>query len=103
YFMTCWFPASYRGRMMGIFFAAGAFAGVLGGPLGAALLGLNGVAGIAGWQWIFLVEGVPAVLLALFGMATLCNRPSDAGWLTREQRDWLQERLDAEATAKSGH
>ena len=103
YFMTCWFPASYRGRMMGIFYAAGAFSGVVGGPLGAALLGLNGKFGIAGWQWIFLVEGVPAVLLACYGFKTLCNRPIEAGWLTLEQRNWLQSRLDTEAVAKSGH
>ena len=71
YFMTCWFPAHYRGRMMGIFFAFGAFAGVLGGPLGANLLRLDGALGMAGWQWIFVVEGIPAVLLAIYGMATL--------------------------------
>ncbi len=103
YFMTCWFPALYRGRMMGIFYAAGAFSGVVGGPLGASLLKLNGWFGIAGWQWIFLVEGVPAVLLACYGMATLCNRPIEAAWLTAEQRTWLQQSLDTEATAKSGH
>ncbi len=103
YFMTCWFPARHRGQMMGIFFAAGAFSGVLGGPLGASLLKLNGTFGIAGWQWIFLMEGVPAVLLAFYGFATLCNRPIQATWLTAEQRSWLQQRLDAEAVAKSGH
>jgi MFS transporter, ACS family, tartrate transporter len=103
YFMTCWFPARHRGQMMGIFFAAGAFSGVLGGPLGAGLLKLNGTFGIAGWQWIFLMEGVPAVLLAFYGFATLCNRPIQATWLTAEQRSWLQQRLDAEAVAKSGH
>jgi MFS family permease len=103
YFMTCWFPAFYRGRMMGIFYAFGAFAGVLGGPLGAALLKLDGTLGIKGWQWIFLVEGIPAVLLAIYGAATLCNRPADAHWLTLEQRTWLQRRLDTEAAAKSGH
>jgi ACS family tartrate transporter-like MFS transporter len=103
YFMTCWFPAFYRGRMMGIFYAAGAFSGVVGGPLGANLLKLDGWLGIAGWQWIFLVEGVPAVLLAFYGIATLCNRPIEAAWLTNEQRSWLQQRLDTEAVAKSGH
>jgi MFS transporter, ACS family, tartrate transporter len=103
YFMTCWFPASYRGRMMGIFYAAGSFAGVIGGPIGAGLLKLNGTLGIAGWRWIFLVEGVPAVLLAFYGIATLCNRPIEAGWLTAEQRVWLQRRLDTEAVVKSGH
>ena len=103
YFMTCWFPAHFRGRMMGIFFAFGAFAGVVGGPLGANLLKLDGALGLAGWQWIFVVEGIPAVLLAIYGMATLCNRPMEAQWLTVEQRGWLQRRLDMEAAAKTGH
>ena len=103
YIMTFWFPAFYRGRMMGIFYAFGAFSGVVGGPLGASLLKLNGTFGLAGWQWIFLVEGGPAVLLALYGVATLCNRPINATWLSNEERLWLQRRLDSEATAKSGH
>jgi ACS family tartrate transporter-like MFS transporter len=103
YFMTCWFPANYRGRMMGIFYAAGSFSGVVGGPLGASLLKLNGTLGLAGWQWIFLVEGIPAVLLACYGIVTLCNRPAEAAWLTVEQRVWLQRRIDVEAAAKSGH
>lgn len=102
YFMTCWFPAFYRGRMMGIFFACGAFAGVLGGPLGASLLKLNGSFGIAGWQWIFLVEGIPAILLAVYGLATLSDRPIEAGWLAPAERTWLQHQLDTEAAAKSG-
>ncbi len=103
YFLTCWFPSHYRGRMMGVFYACGAFSGVIGGPIGANLLKLDGTLGIAGWQWIFLVEGVPAVMLAVYGFVTLCNRPVEARWLTVEQRTWLQERLDAEAAVKSGH
>jgi len=75
YFMTCWFPALYRGRMMGIFYCCGALSGVVGGPLGGALLKLNGTLGIAGWQWIFLAEGLPAMMLAVYGFVTLCNRP----------------------------
>ncbi len=102
YFMTCWFPAFYRGRMMGIFYAFGALSGVLGGPLGGNLLKLDGWLGVAGWQWIFLVEGVPAILLACFGYATLCNRPSEARWLKPEERTWLQDQLELEAAAKSG-
>jgi ACS family tartrate transporter-like MFS transporter len=103
YFMTCWFPAFYRGRMMGIFYAFGALSGVLGGPLGGNLLKLNGLLGVAGWQWIFLVEGVPAILLACFGYVSLCNRPSEARWLAPEERTWLQHQLESEAVAKSGH
>jgi MFS transporter, ACS family, tartrate transporter len=103
YFMTCWFPSHYRGQMMGIFYAFGAFASVVGGPLGGALLQLDGALGVRGWQWIFLVEGLPAVLLACYGLVTLSNRPADAHWLTAEQRTWLQRQLDSEAVAKSGH
>ena len=103
YFMTCWFPAAYRGRMMGIFYAFGAAAGMLGGPLGAALLTLDGTFGIAGWQWIFLVEGAPALLLALYTIFTLCDRPAEAAWLNGQERDWLQSRLESEASAKAGH
>ena len=66
YFMTCWFPARHRGRAMGIFYAFGAFAGVIGAPSSANLLQLDGWLGVAGWQWVFLVEGVPAVMLACF-------------------------------------
>jgi ACS family tartrate transporter-like MFS transporter len=89
--------------MMGIFYAFGAIAGVVGGPLGGALLRLDGTLGVRGWQWIFLVEGLPAVLLACYGLVTLSNRPVDAHWLTTEQRTWLQRRLDSEAVAKTGH
>ena len=102
YFMTCWFPAHHRGRMMGIFFAAGAFAGVVGAPLGANLLRLDGWLGVAGWQWIFVVEGIPAVILAIVGPIMLSNRPAEARWLAPEQRTWLQTRLNGEASAKSG-
>jgi ACS family tartrate transporter-like MFS transporter len=103
YFMTCWFPSRHRGRMMGIFFAAGAIAGVVGAPVSANLLQLNGWLGIAGWQWVFLVEGAPGVILALFGYSLLRNRPADAAWLTEAEREWLQHRLDQEAVVKTTH
>ncbi|HEY4169476.1 MAG TPA: MFS transporter [Reyranella sp.] len=103
YFMTCWFPALYRGRMMGIFYAFGAASGIIGGPLGGNLLKLDGVLGTAGWRWIFLVEAAPAVLLALYAFVALCNHPAEASWLTADERSWLQGRLDAEAAAKPSH
>ena len=103
YFMTCWFPALYRGRMMGIFYAAGAFSGVVGGPLGADLLKLDGI----------LRHRRMAMDLSGRGHARrvarhlwLCHpmQSADRGdWLTAEQRTWLQQRLDTEAAAKSGH
>lgn len=103
YFMMCWFPARYRGRMMGLFFAASAIASVIGAPLSANLLRLDNWFGLAGWQWIFILEGVPAFILALFGYAMLRNRPADAPWLTETQRVWLQDRLDTEAAKKPTH
>lgn len=103
YFMMCWFPARYRGRMMGLFFAASAISSVIGAPLSANLLRLDGWLGVAGWQWIFLAEGLPAVILALFGYGMLRNRPADAPWLSPTERGWLQDRLDAEAVQKAAH
>ena len=103
YFMTRWFPARYRGRMMGIFFAAGAIAGVIGAPVSANLLQLDGHFGVAGWQWVFLVEGIPGLILALFGYSLLRNRPAEAPWLSLEERTWLQDRLDQEAAVKTTH
>lgn len=103
YFMTCWFPNRHRGRMMGLFFAASAIASVIGAPLSANLLRLNGLLGLAGWQWIFLAEGTPAVLLAMFGYTMLRNRPADAPWLSSDERMWLQEQLDRESGLKATH
>ena len=67
YFMTCWFPSRYRGRMMGCFFAAAPFPASSARLCRRIFCQLDGRLGIAGWQWVFLVEGAPAVLLALFG------------------------------------
>ncbi len=103
YFMTCWFPSRYRGRMMGCFFAASAISSVIGAPLSANLLLLNGALGIAGWQWVFLAEGAPAVILALFGYALLRNGPAEAHWLTASEREWLSDRLTMEAGQKVTH
>jgi MFS family permease len=103
YYMTCWFPARHRGRAMGIFFSCAAVAGVLGAPLSSNLLRLDGVFHLQGWQWVFLVEGPPTVLLALFGRRALCNRPAEATFLTAPERAWLQTTLDSERVDKAGH
>jgi ACS family tartrate transporter-like MFS transporter len=103
YFMTCWFPNRHRGRMMGLFFAASAISSVIGAPLSANLLRLDGWLGAAGWQWIFLAEGTPAVLMALVGYSVLRNRPVEAPWLSAAQRTWLQDQLDLESAQKATH
>jgi MFS transporter, ACS family, tartrate transporter len=102
FFLTCWFPARHRGRAMGILYATGATAGIIGGPIAAQLLTLNGALGIAGWQWIFLAEGLPALALAAFAPFLLRDRPSQAAWLTPDERTWLQDTLHKEQTAAQG-
>jgi MFS transporter, ACS family, tartrate transporter len=97
WFMTRWFPSRHRGRAMGIFFAFGAGGGLIGGPLSGNLLLLNGWHGLAGWQWVFLVEGVPACLLAMLCPILMRDCPEDAAWLDHDQQTWLRGRLDAEA------
>ena len=96
WFMTRWFPARHRGRAMGIFYAFGASASVIGGPLSGNLLLLNGWHGLSGWQWIFLIEGIPACLLAIMCPFILRDRPEDAAWLSPAEQSWLRGRLDTE-------
>jgi MFS transporter, ACS family, tartrate transporter len=103
YFMTCWFPARHRGRAMGFFFAVGASAGILVGPISANLLTLDRWLGVAGWQWVFLAEGLPTLILAAICPLVLRDRPGDAHWLAAEERDWLARRLEAERKAAIGH
>lgn len=104
FFMTCWFPSRHRGKAMGVFYATGASAGLIGGPIAANLMRLHGWLGIAGWQWIFLVEAVPALVLAIACPLLLRDRPREAPWLAPEECDWLESRLHEEqALAQGAH
>jgi ACS family tartrate transporter-like MFS transporter len=104
FFMTQWFPSRHRGRAMGVFYAVGSSAGIIGGPIAANLLQLNGVLGLAGWQWIFLAEGLPALALAAASPLLLRDRPSEASWLRPEECAWLEQTLHEEQTvAQGGH
>jgi MFS transporter, ACS family, tartrate transporter len=103
YFMTCWFPGRFRGRAMGVFFAFSAAAVSLGSPVSGTIVGLHGWLGLQGWQWIFLIEAAPSVLLALCGPLVLCDRPSRAAWLTATESGWLEGVLDREQRGKEGH
>ncbi len=95
-YLTYWFPAEYRARIVGLFSVAIPVSSFLGSPISAALLGTNGWLGLRGWQWMFIMEGAPAVLLGLACLILLDDRPSDAQWLDTEQRGWLLGRLHAE-------
>ena len=96
-YLTYWFPREYRARIVGIFTVAIPVSSFLGSPISAALLGIDGWLGLRGWQWMFILEGAPAILLGLFCLFVLSDKPSEARWLTREQRDWLNGRLDQES------
>src|SRR5258708_26677716 len=92
-YLKNWFPARARARTVARFMTAAPLSGVVGGPLSGALLGLHLTSGLAGWQWMFLLEGIPAVLLGGVVLVYLVDRPEDALWLPHEERDWLVETL----------
>jgi MFS transporter, ACS family, tartrate transporter len=96
FFLTLWFPASYRGRIVAYFMAAIPLSSAIGSPVSAALLGLHGWRGFTGWQWLFIFEALPSILLAFVVYFYLTDRPADATWLSAHERDWLQRRLAAE-------
>ena len=91
-YLRCWFPSAARARAIALFMTAAPLAGVIGGPISGLLLGVQG-ARLAGWQWLFLIEGLPAVLLGGVVLAYLTDRPEIATWLTDEERGWLVEQL----------
>ncbi len=95
-YLKNWFPARARARTVARFMAAAPLSGVVGGPLSGALLGLHLTAGLAGWQWMFVLEGIPAVLLGGVAFAFLVDHPEEARWLTSGERDWLVETLECE-------
>src|SRR5262245_41547947 len=78
-------------------------AGVIGGPISGALLTLNGTGGLAGWQWVFLLEGLPAIVLGFVVLRVLSEGPHDAAWLTAEERTALVACLDEDARATAEH
>lgn len=99
-YMKRWFPARARARAVAWFMTANPLAGVVGSPISGGLLGLHG-GGLSGWQWMFLIEGLPAMLLGIVVLLTLCDWPRDAHWLNEEQRSWLLQVLEEERQAEA--
>lgn len=95
-YLTLWVPMRHRGRMIAIFSLAVPLAAVVGGPLSVLLQSLNGIWGLSGWQWIFVGEGVPAVVLAFFVLRYLTSSPDEARWLGEKERTWLVAKLARE-------
>jgi ACS family tartrate transporter-like MFS transporter len=96
FYLTLWFPAEYRARIVGYFMAAIPLSTVIGGPISGLLLYLHGGIGLAGWQWLFVIEAVPAIILAGVVFFYLTDRPAEANWLAPDERAWLAERLTLE-------
>src|SRR6201997_4155437 len=96
FYLTLWFPAVYRARIVGYFMAAIPLSTVIGAPISGLLFYLHGGLGLAGWQWLFIIEAVPAIVLAGVVFFYLTDRPADASWLAPEERNWLTERLTIE-------
>ncbi|CAN7592513.1 MFS transporter [Caballeronia sp. dw_19] len=102
FLLTLWFPAAYRARVVGYFMVAIPLSTVIGAPISGALLNLDKLASLAGWQWVYLVEALPALLLSFVVLFYLTDKPADATWLAADERDWLvgrqaQERAQREA------
>jgi ACS family tartrate transporter-like MFS transporter len=95
-YLICWFPDEYRGTAVTLFMIGNPLAVVIGGPISTAILGLKGLLGLTGWQWLFVFEGMPAVVLGIVAYFWLTERPADATWLSPEERTWLSSRLAAE-------
>ena len=103
FFLTLWFPTAYRARIVGWFMFAIPISTVIGAPISGLVLGLEGVAGLHGWQWMFLIEALPAILMTFAVLYYLTDRPKEAHWLAPAESQWLQDRLDAERANRERH
>jgi MFS transporter, ACS family, tartrate transporter len=99
FYLRSWFPSSARGAVMALFMTAGPISGVIGGPISGILLDLQRPGGLAGWQWMFLIEGLPAIALGAAAYFYLRDRLEDASWLTAEEKTWLRAKLHEENVA----
>ena len=104
-YLTYWFPDRERARVVGLFMVAIPLTGLIGSPVSSALLGLDGFLGVQGWQWLLLLEAVPALVLGVICLTFLPDGPAQAAWLSTEERHWLTQTLitERESVRKVGH
>jgi ACS family tartrate transporter-like MFS transporter len=100
-YLKTWFPEAARARAVALFMTAGPLSGVVGGPISGVLLSLPHRSGMQGWQWLFLIEGLPAIILGVVVLFSLTDRPRDARWLTEDQRAWLLTTLENEKATQA--
>jgi ACS family tartrate transporter-like MFS transporter len=99
FYLTQWLPARERTDALAKLGSMALISGILGSPIAAALLSLDGLLGLAGWQWLFVIEGAPAVVLGVCVLRYLPNRPEDASWLTAAEKAWMAEQLSTSREA----
>jgi len=102
-FLTYWFPDRHRARIMAGFTLALPGAVALGAPISTALLGLDGIWGLAGWKWMYIAEAVPTVLIGITVLFYLTDRPAQARWLNDDERAWLTATMDTERERIEAH
>ena len=100
-YLSYWFPARQRAAVTALFMAAAPLSTVLGSPVSGALLEMDGLLGLKGWQWLFLTEALPAVLLGLVVLVYMTDRPEQARWLGGDERNWLVSTMSAESASKA--
>ena len=103
FFITLWFPAAYRARIVGLFMFAIPISTVIGAPISGLILNMEGVSGLHGWQWMFIIEALPALVMSAVVLYYLTDRPKAAGWLSTEESTWLQNQLDMERANRDRH
>ncbi|MEH2480724.1 ACS family tartrate transporter-like MFS transporter [Nitrobacteraceae bacterium AZCC 2146] len=101
-YLSFWFLARQRAAVTAIFMAAAPLSTVLGSPLSGALLEMHGLLGLSGWQWMFIIEAIPALILGVVVLFYMTDRPEQAKWLSDEERNWLVTTMNAEAAKKAG-
>jgi MFS transporter, ACS family, tartrate transporter len=101
-YLSYWFPARQRAAVTAIFMAAAPLSTVLGSPVSGALLEMHGLLGLRGWQWMFIIEAVPALILGVMVLFYMTDRPEKAKWLRDDERNWLVTTMNAEAAKKAG-
>jgi Sugar phosphate permease len=96
YYFASWFPVSHRGRAVSRFYVAAPLASLVMGGVSGSLLGLNGLAGMRGWQWLFLAQGLPSVFVGLIILRFLPDKPATVTWLTNDEKAWIDGELSRE-------
>lgn len=100
-YLTYWVPSAYRARMVALFMVAIPAASFVASPVSALLLQMDGIGGLRGWHWLFLLEGLPTVLLGVVCLMFLTDRPAQARWLDERQRNWLVATMEREAASRT--